>query len=98
MIVRESIYVWQKGDQYCFSSGDPVSNALLQHLSAVGSLLEEHNSQASLFSINCYDWSLLCDGYGISTYPVLRLYPHGRRNVTYSNAINYYHILRAILL
>ncbi|XP_050735887.1 thioredoxin domain-containing protein 16-like isoform X2 [Eriocheir sinensis] len=77
---------------------DPVSNALLQHLSAVASLLEEHHSQASLYSINCYDWSLLCDSYGINTYPMLRLYPHGRRNVTYSNAINYYHILRAILL
>ncbi|XP_063868800.1 thioredoxin domain-containing protein 16-like isoform X3 [Scylla paramamosain] len=77
---------------------DPASNALLQHLSTVAPMLEEHNSQASLYSINCFDWPIVCDMQGISTYPVLRLYPYSRRNVTYRGPINYYHILKTILL
>lgn len=77
---------------------DPASNALLQHLSTAASVLDEHNSQASLYSINCFDWPLVCDMQSVSTYPVLHLYPYGRRNLTYHGPINYYDILRTVLL
>lgn len=80
------------------SSGDPASNALLQHLSTAASMLDEHTSQASLYTINCFDWPLVCDMQSVATYPVLHLYPYGRRNLTYHGPINYYDILRTILL
>nr|XP_045593973.1 uncharacterized protein LOC123755401 [Procambarus clarkii] len=77
---------------------DPVSNALMQHMNAVAHKLRNYGSQASMHRINCFDWPYLCDSLGITTYPVLRLHPKGRRNITYDGPIHRDYILKTILL
>ncbi|XP_071545502.1 thioredoxin domain-containing protein 16-like [Panulirus ornatus] len=81
-----------------YLSWDPVSNALLQHLNAIASTLHDYGSQASLHRIHCFDWPNFCDAMGVSTYPVLRLHPKGRRNITYEGPIHGDYILKTILL
>ncbi|XP_042218634.1 thioredoxin domain-containing protein 16-like [Homarus americanus] len=77
---------------------DPVSNALLQHMSAITPKLRDYGSHSSFHRIDCFDWPNICDSAGITTYPVLRLHPKGRRNITYEGPINGDYILKTVLL
>ncbi|XP_069957053.1 uncharacterized protein [Cherax quadricarinatus] len=81
-----------------YLSWDPMSNALLQHMNAIVAKLREYGSQSSLHRVNCFDWPYLCNSLGIVTYPVLRLHPKGRPNMTYDGPIHGDSILKTILL